>query len=213
MMTIQSINQTKMFRHISYLLYCLNLRQSTYSILSSSLYVKWNIQEKQISHIQDAKRRWRKGGKKWEEERPGDKSHGQKENTARPGGSSLKNEEDEGSSPRTDEVTRAKREALHQERVQRGSLSWIDTNGARLCPRLPLVIAKPRRARFSPILPPATPSPLSSFHPRFTRRPPSALSSLRSLPSVHPLWIPLCLHPPGWLALAWLPETLSPCLF
>lgn len=67
-----------------------------------------------MSHIQDAKRRWGEGGKKREEERPGDKSHGQKENTARPGGPSLKNEEDEGSSPRTDEVTRAKREALHR---------------------------------------------------------------------------------------------------
>ena len=44
-----------------------------------------------------------------------------------------------------------------------GVVSWIDTNGGALCPRLPLVIAKPRRARFSPFL--SYPCPLVLFAP------------------------------------------------
>lgn len=76
-------------------------------------------------------------------------------------GGGVKGAEDE-DPRRTDEVTR-EREVL--DIVQRSLLDRYERRA--LCPRLPLVIAKPRRARFSPfLLPLSCPlRPLPANHP------------------------------------------------
>lgn len=80
-------------------------------------------------------------------------------------------EDEDPSTRRTDEVTR-ERERYSTESTNVGVVSWIDTNGGALCPRLPLVIAKPRRARFSPFL---SCRPLVLFAP--IRPPPADLAA------------------------------------